>query len=81
MIVKYFYHNEWQLRGDWENIDHVFGTSDSDTQVEQTKKLITASLEISDNEQDMEEEDDKRLSLPSHRIGKVSPQRARRVGR
>ena len=42
-----------------------------------------ASLEISDDEQDMEEkeDDDERLSLPSHRNGKASPQRARRAGR
>jgi hypothetical protein len=47
----------------------VFGAPDSDTQVEQTEKSIAASLEISDDEQDMEEEedDDQRLSLPSHR--------------
>ena len=47
----------------------MFGAPDSDTQVEQTEKSIAASLEISDDEQDMEEEedDDQRLSLPSHR--------------
>ena len=50
MIVKHFYRNEWQLRGDWENTDHVFGAPDSDTQVEQTEKSIAASLEISDDE-------------------------------
>ena len=51
----------------------MFGAPDSDTQVEQTEKSFAASLEISDNEQDMEEEedDDKRLSLPSHRNGKA----------
>ena len=54
MIVKYFYRNEWQLGGDWENTDHVFGARDSDTQVEQTERSIAASLEISDDEQDME---------------------------
>jgi hypothetical protein len=61
----------------------VFGAPDSDTQVEQTEKLIAASLEISDDKQDMEEEedDDERLSLPSHRQGKVSPWRARRASR
>ena len=83
MIVKHFYRNEWQLGGDWENTDHVFGAPDSDTQVEQTEKSIAASLEISDDEQDIEEEedDDQRLSLPSHRQGKASPRRARRAGR
>ena len=82
MIVKHFYRNEWQLGGDWENTDHVFGAPDSDTQVEQTEKSIAASLEISDDEQDMEEEnDDEGLSLPSHKQGKASPQRARRAGR
>ena len=83
MIVKHFYRNEWQFRGDWENTDHVFGASDSDTQVEQTEKSIATSLEISDDEQDMEkeEDDDQRLSLPSHRLGKASPWRARRAGR
>ena len=82
MIVKHFYRNEWQLGGDWENTDHVFGAQDSDTQVEQTEKSIAASLEISDDEQDMEEDDDdQRLSLPSHRQGKASPWRVRRVGR
>jgi hypothetical protein len=82
MIVKHFYCNEWQLGGDWENTDHVFGAPDSDTQVEQTKKSIVASLEISDDEQDMEEEnDDEGLSLLSHKQGKASPRRARRAGR
>ena len=62
----------------------MFGAPDSDTQVEQTKKSIAALLEISDDEQDIEEEDDdddERLSLPLHRNGKASPQRARRAGR
>jgi hypothetical protein len=82
MIVKHFYRNEWQLGGDWENTDHVFGAPDSDTQVEQTEKSIAASLEISDDEQDMEEEnDDEGLSLPLHKQGKASPRRARRAGR
>ena len=66
--MKHFYHNEWHLREDWENTDHVFGAPDSDTQVEQNEKSIAASLEISDDEEDMEEEeDDQRLSLPQHR--------------
>ena len=30
MIVKHFHRNEWQLGGDWENTDHVFGAADSD---------------------------------------------------
>ena len=81
MIVKHFYRNEWQLGGDWENTDHVFGAPDSDTQVEQTERSIAASLEISDDEQDMEEEENDGLSLPSHRQGKASPRRARRAGR
>ena len=83
MIVKHFYRNEWQLGGDWENTDHMFGAPDSDMQVEQTEKSIVASLEISDDEQDMEEkeDDDERLSLPSYRNGKASPRRARRAGR
>jgi hypothetical protein len=83
MIVKHFYHNEWQLRGDWENTHHMFRAPDSDMQVEQTEKSIAASLEISDDEQDMEEEEDdnQRLSLPSYRQGKASPRRARRAGR
>jgi hypothetical protein len=81
--MKHLYRNEWQLRGDWENTDHVFGAPDSDTQVEQTEKSIAASLEISNDEQDMEEkeDDDKRLSLPSHRNRKASSRRARRAGR
>ena len=74
MIVKYFYRNKWQLGEDWENTNHVFGALDSDMQVEQTEKSIAASLEISDD-------DDERLSLPSHRNGKASPRRARRAGR
>ena len=83
MIVKYFYRNEWQLGGDWENTDHMFGAPDSDTQVEQTEKSIVASLEISDYEQDMEEkeDDDQRLSLLSHRQGKASSRKARRASR
>ena len=81
MIVKHFYCNEWHLGEDWENTDHVFGAPDSDTQVEQNEKSIAASLEISDDEQDMEEEDDGRLFLPPYRYGKASPRRVRRTGR
>ena len=79
MIAKYFYCNEWQLGGDWENTDHVFGAPDADLQMEQNEKSIAASLEISDDE-DMEE-DDERLFLPPHRYGKASPHRVRRTGR
>jgi hypothetical protein len=84
MIVKYFYRNKWQLREGWDNMDHVFGVPDSDTQVEQTEKSIAASLEISDDKQDQEEEEDDRLCLPPHRHTQNtqgSPQRARRAGR
>jgi hypothetical protein len=47
----------------------VFGALDSNIQVEQNEKSIAASLEISDDEQDMEEEedDDGRLRLLPHR--------------
>jgi hypothetical protein len=55
MIVKHFYHNIWELGYNWENTDHVFGAPDSDLQVEQNEKSIAASLEIFDDEQDMEE--------------------------
>jgi hypothetical protein len=84
--VKYFYHNIWQLGEDWENTDHVFSAPDSDLQVGQNEKLIVASLEISNNEQDMEDsgEEDKELSLLLHKhIDNIqtSPQRVRRVGR
>ena len=64
MIIKYFYHNEWHLGEDWENTDHVFGAPDSDMQVEQNEKSITASLEISDDEEDIEEVEDEGLFLP-----------------
>jgi hypothetical protein len=67
MIMKHFHHNEWQLGEDWENTDHVIGAPDSDTQVEQTEKSIATSLEISDDEQDQEEEENKWLSLPPHK--------------
>jgi hypothetical protein len=53
--------------------------------VEQNEKSITASLEISDDEQDMEEEDDDRkLGLPPHKHThntQASPWSARRTGR
>jgi hypothetical protein len=85
MLVKHFYRNVWQLGEDWENTDHVFGAPDSDLQVEQNEKSIAVSLEISDDEQDMEEgEEEEELSLPPHKhIHNVqaSPRRARRVGR
>ena len=84
MIVKHFYCNEWQLRGDWENTDHVFGAPDSDMQVEQNKKSIVASLEISDDEEGMEEIEDKGLSLLLYRHTQnvqASPWRAKRAGR
>ena len=70
MIVKYFYRNVWELGYNWDNTDHVFGAPDSDIQVEQNEKSIVASLEISDDKQNMEkeeEEDDGRLGLPPHR--------------
>ena len=79
MIVKHFHYNMWQLGEDWENTDHMFRVLDSDTQVEQTKKLITISLEISDDEE--EEKEDERLSLLPYRHTQASPQRARRTGR
>jgi hypothetical protein len=79
MIVKHFYRNEWQLGGDWENTDHVFGAPNTNLQIEQNEKSIAVSLEISDDE-DMEE-DDKRLFLPPHRYGKASPHRVKRTGR
>jgi len=85
MIVKHFYRNEWHLGEDWENTDHVFGAPDSDMQVEQNEKSIAASLEISDDEEGMEEmEENERLSLPPHRHTQniqASPRRARRAGR
>ena len=60
----------------------MFGAPDSDTQVEQTEKSIAASLEIFDDEQDIEEEnDDKGLSLQLYKQGKASPRRVRRAGR
>ena len=65
MIVKHFYCNKWHLGNYWGNTDYVFGAPDSDVQVEQNEKTIAASLEISDDEQDMEE--DEGLSLPPHR--------------
>ena len=67
MIVKYFYRNEWHLGEDWENTDHVFRAPDSDIQVEQNEKSIAASLKISDDEEDMEEIEDKELSLLPHK--------------
>ena len=47
----------------------MFGAPDSDIQVEQNEKSIAASLEISDDKEDMEEEEDDngRLRLPPHR--------------
>jgi hypothetical protein len=86
MIVKHFYCNVWELGYNWENTDYVFSTPDSDLQVEQNEKSIAASLEISDNEQDMEEggEEDKELFLPLHKNihnAQASPQRGRRTGR
>ena len=63
----------------------MFGVPDSDIQVEQNEKSIAASLEISDDEQDMEEEDDDgRLGLPPHRHihnAQASPWSAQRTGR
>ena len=55
-------------------------------QVEQNEKSIAASLEISDDEQDMEEEEDDngRLGLPPHRHthnAQASPWSAQRTGR
>ena len=67
MIVKHFYHNKWQLGENWENTDHVFGAPDSELHLEQNEKLIVVLLEISDDEQDMEEEKDEELSLPPHK--------------
>jgi hypothetical protein len=89
MIVKHFYRNVWHLGKDWDNTDHVFGAPDSNTQVEQNEKSIAASLEISDDEQDMEEEEEEEenngmLSLPPHRYTQnveASSWRARRAGR
>jgi hypothetical protein len=86
MIVKHFHRNMWQLGEDWENTDHVFGAPDSDLEVEQNEKSIAASLEISDDEQGVEEdrvegEKDEGLFLPPYRHTQASPRRARRAGR
>jgi len=67
MIVKYFYCNEWHLGEDWENTDHIFGAPNSDMQMKQNEKSIAASLEISDDKEDMEEVEDEGLFLPPHR--------------
>ena len=83
MIVKHFHRNEWQLGGDWENTDHVFGAADSDVQIEQSEKALAASLEISDDEEDVEEVDEE-LSLPLHRYtqnARASPWRVRKSRR
>ena len=45
----------------------MFRAPDSNVQVEQNEKLIAASLEISDNQQDEEEGEDEELSLLLHR--------------
>jgi beta-lactamase superfamily II metal-dependent hydrolase len=66
MIVKYFYHNKWQLGEDWENTDYVFRILGSGMQVKQNKKSIVASLELSNNEESIEEVEDEELSLPSY---------------
>jgi hypothetical protein len=84
MIVKHFYRNEWQLGEDWENTNHMFGAPDSDMQVKQNEKSIAALLEISDDEEGMEEIEDEELSLPSHRHRQnvqASPWRAKRADR
>jgi hypothetical protein len=61
-----------------------FGTLDIDIQVEQNERSIVTLLEISDDEQDMEEEDNRKLSLPLYRYiqnMQASTQRVRRVSR
>ena len=53
-------------------------------QVEQNKKSIVALLEISDDEEDMEEVEDEGLSLPPHGYKQniqASLWRVKRVGR
>jgi len=57
MIVKHFYYNQWQLGKNWENTDHIFRVPDFNLQVEQNEKSIAISLEISNEEQDIKEED------------------------
>jgi hypothetical protein len=64
----------------------VFGAPDSDQEIEQNKRVLAASLEISDDEQGqgVEEEDGKSLSLLPNRYAydvQASPRRARRAGR
>jgi hypothetical protein len=84
MIVKHFHCNVWELGYNWDNTDHVFRVPDPNVQVEQNEKSIAASLEISDDEQDEEEERDEGLSLPLHRQTRdiqTSPRRKRRATR
>ena len=74
----------WELWYNWDNTDYMFGTPNPDIQVEQNEKSIAALLEISDNEQDIEEEDDGSLSLLPHRHthnAQASSWSAKRVGR
>jgi hypothetical protein len=86
MIVKHFHRNIWHLGENWENTAHVFRAPDSDREVEQNKRVLVASLEISDDEQGQgaEEEDGESLSLPPNKYAydvQASPRRARRAGR
>ena len=73
------------LLWDWTTLKSVW-SGPASLQVEQNEKSIVASLEISNDEQDMEEggEEDEELSLPPHKnIHNVqaSLRRGRRTGR
>ena len=64
----------------------MFGVPDSDQEIEQNERVLTVSLEISDNEQGQgaEEEDGESLSLPPNRYVydvQASSRRARRASR
>jgi hypothetical protein len=86
MIVKHFHRNIWHLGENWEDTTYVFGAPDSDWEVEQNKRVLAVSLEISDDEQGQgaEEEDGESLSLPQNKYPydiQASTRRARRAGR
>lgn len=73
MIVKHFNRYKWELPDEWDNVDHRFGATDTNTDIEQTERDIELKAVISDDEGDEEVIDDsstqRRLRVTKRRRG------------
>jgi hypothetical protein len=49
MIVKHYYRKLWNI-GDWQNVDHIYGSADSNEEVEKSDLATAEACTVSDDE-------------------------------